>query len=103
MPAVSPRSVFRRRVLPIIRPVPDPKFPFLGVHYTRLIHGGVECGPNAVLAFAREGYRKTDIRPADLWDALTYPGLWKFLARYPRMCWDELRRSFSKQLFCESL
>lgn len=87
----------------LIYPVPDPKFPFLGVHYTRLIHGGVECGPNAVLAFAREGYRKSDIRMADLWDALTYPGLWAFLKRYPRMCFDELRRSFSKQLFCESL
>lgn len=87
----------------LIYPVPDPKFPFLGVHYTRLIHGGVECGPNAVLAFSREGYRKTDIRVGDLWDALTYSGLWAFLKRYPKMCIDELRRSFSKQLFCASL
>jgi L-2-hydroxyglutarate oxidase len=87
----------------LIYPVPDPKFPFLGVHYTRLIHGGVECGPNAVLAFSREGYRKSDFRAGDLWDALTYPGLWAFLKRYPRMCFDELRRSFSKRLFCESL
>lgn len=87
----------------LIYPVPDPKFPFLGVHYTRLIHGGVECGPNAVLAFAREGYKKSDIRVADLWDALTYAGLWRFLGRYPRMCFDELRRSFSKRLFCASL
>lgn len=87
----------------LIYPVPDPKFPFLGVHFTRLIHGGVECGPNAVLAFAREGYRKTDIHPADLWDALSYPGLWRFLARHRRMCLQELRRSFSKALFCRSL
>ena len=87
----------------LIYPVPDPRFPFLGVHYTRLIHGGVEAGPNAVLAFAREGYRKSDINLRDLADALAYPGLWRFLARYPRMCWAELRRSFSKELFCRSL
>lgn len=87
----------------LIYPVPDPKFPFLGVHYTRMIHGGVECGPNAVLAFSREGYRKTDLRAADLWDALTFSGLWSFLGSYPRMCFDELRRSFSKELFCRSL
>ncbi|MBI3681744.1 MAG: L-2-hydroxyglutarate oxidase [Acidobacteria bacterium] len=93
----------RRLVRHLIYPVPDPKFPFLGVHYTRLIHGGIECGPNAVLAMAREGYRKSDIRPGDLWDALSYPGLWRFLARYPKMCFDELLRSFSKRLFCESL
>jgi L-2-hydroxyglutarate oxidase LhgO len=87
----------------LIYPVPDPQFPFLGVHFTRLIHGGIEAGPNAVLAFAREGYRKTDVNPADLYDALTYGGLWRFLRRYPAMCWYELRRSFSRELFCESL
>ncbi len=87
----------------LIYPVPDPKFPFLGVHFTRLIHGGIEAGPNAVLAFAREGYRKTDINLRDLADALTYSGLWRFLGRYPRMCFDELRRSFSRRLFCQSL
>ena len=87
----------------LIYPVPDPRFPFLGVHFTRLIHGGIEAGPNAVLAFAREGYRKTDFRPADLWDALTYGGFWRFLQRYPSMCWYELRRSFSRELFCRSL
>jgi L-2-hydroxyglutarate oxidase len=87
----------------LIYPVPDPNFPFLGVHYTRMIHGGIEAGPNAVLAFSREGYHKSDIRVGDLLDAIMYPGLWRFLARYPRMCFDELRRSFSKQLFCESL
>jgi L-2-hydroxyglutarate oxidase len=87
----------------LIYPVPDPRFPFLGVHFTRLIHGGVEAGPNAVLAFAREGYRKTDFNARDLADALTYAGFWRFLRRYPSMCWFELRRSFSRQLFCRSL
>ena len=87
----------------LIYPVPDPKFPFLGVHFTRLIRGGIEAGPNAVLAFAREGYKKTDVNLADLFDALSYKGLWNFLRRYPRMCFDELRRSFSRDLFCASL
>ena len=87
----------------LIYPVPDPRFPFLGVHFTRLIHGGVEAGPNAVLAFAREGYRKRDISLYDLFDTFTYPGFWRFLFKYPRMCVDELRRSFSRRLFCASL
>jgi L-2-hydroxyglutarate oxidase LhgO len=87
----------------LIYPVPDPQFPFLGVHFTRLIHGGIEAGPNAVLAFAREGYRKTDIRVPDLWDAVTFSGLWRFLFKHKRMSWAELRRSFSKPLFCASL
>ncbi len=87
----------------LIYPVPDPHFLFLGVHFTRLIHGGIEAGPNAVLAFAREGYRKTDFNARDLFDALSYAGFWRFLARYPAMCWYELRRSFSRELFCRSL
>ncbi len=87
----------------LIYPVPDPQFPFLGVHFTRLIQGGIEAGPNAVLAFAREGYRKRDFNPSDLWDALSYGGLWRFLRRYPSMTWIELRRSFSRALFCRSL
>jgi L-2-hydroxyglutarate oxidase len=87
----------------LIYPVPDPSFPFLGVHFTRLIHGGIEAGPNAVLALAREGYRKTDFNAGDLFDALTYGGFWRFMRRYPSMCWYELRRSFSKELFCQSL
>jgi L-2-hydroxyglutarate oxidase len=87
----------------LIYPVPDLHFPFLGVHFTRLIHGGVEAGPNAVLAGSREGYRKRDLSPADLWDSLTYPGLWRFLGRHRRMCWEELHRSWSKRLFCASL
>jgi len=87
----------------LIYPVPDAKFPFLGVHFTRMIHGGVEAGPNAVLAFAREGYSKFDFRFSDLADSITFPGFWAFLRRYPRMCFAELRRSFSKQLFCRAL
>lgn len=87
----------------LIYPVPDPKFPFLGVHFTRLIHGGVEAGPNAVLAFAREGYRNTDFSLRDMIETLTYRGFWRFFLRYPVMCWDEFRRSYSKNLFCRSL
>lgn len=87
----------------LIYPVPDPKFPFLGVHFTRLIHGGVEAGPNAVLAFAREGYRMTDFSLKDFVESMTYRGFWRFLMRYPSMCWSEFRQSFSKELFCRSL
>ena len=87
----------------LIYPVPDPRFPFLGVHFTRLIGGGIEAGPNAVLAFAREGYRKTDINVRDLFDALSYRGFLRFLKRYPSIAWYELRRSFSRELFCRSL
>lgn len=87
----------------LIYPVPDPKFPFLGVHFTRLIHGGIEAGPNAVLALAREGYRNTDVSLHDLIESLTYRGFWRFFLRYPQMCWEELRRSLSKALFCRSL
>ena len=87
----------------LIYPVPDPTFPFLGVHYTRMIHGGIEAGPNAVLAFSREGYRKSDLRVRDLADSLAFSGLWKFLAKYSSTCWMEVRRSFSKELFCATL
>lgn len=87
----------------LIYPVPDPKFPFLGVHFTRMIHGGVEAGPNAVLALSREGYAKSAFKPGDLFDALTFPGLWRFLGKYPKMCWQEMRRSISQALFCASL
>lgn len=87
----------------LIYPVPDPAFPFLGVHFTRLIGGGIEAGPNAVLAFKREAYRKTDFSPRDLWDAATFPGLWRFLARYPGMCAHELWRSLWRPSFCRAL
>jgi L-2-hydroxyglutarate oxidase len=87
----------------LIYPVPDPKFPFLGVHFTRLIHGGVEAGPNAVLAFAREGYTRTTVNLGDFFDAVAFPGLWRFLLRYPEMVRTELAQSCSKTRFCRSL
>lgn len=87
----------------LIYPVPDPTFPFLGVHFTRMIHGGVEAGPNAILATAREGYRKTDVNGRDLADALSFGGLWRFMGRHKAMCWAEVVRSFSKRRFCASL
>ena len=87
----------------LIYPVPDPVFPFLGVHFTRHIGGGVEAGPNAVLALSREGYGKLDLRVRDTWDALSYRGLRLFLRNHSRMCIAELRRSFSRHLFAESL
>ncbi len=87
----------------LVYPTPDPKFPFLGVHFTRLIHGGVEAGPNAVLAFAREGYRLSTIHVADLVDAVGFPGLWRFLRRYPSMVGTELAQSLLKSRFCRSL
>ena len=87
----------------LIYPVPDPRFPFLGVHFTRHVGGGVECGPNAVLAWSREGYTKTDVNVRDLADSLSFPGLWRFLKKYPDASWAELRRSFDKALFCRSL
>ena len=98
---IKPERQFLVRNL--IYPVPDPQFPFLGVHFTRLIHGGIEAGPNAVLAFAREGYTKTDLNVSDLFDALTFSGLWRFLGKHKKMSWDELKRSFSRKLFCAAL
>jgi L-2-hydroxyglutarate oxidase LhgO len=87
----------------LIYPVPDPKFPFLGVHFTRMIRGGVECGPNAVLAFAREGYRRTDINLADVAETLTYPGFLKMAFRHWRMGMGELWRSYNKWAFVHAL
>jgi len=87
----------------LIYPVPNPQFPFLGVHFTRLINGGVEAGPNAVLAFSREGYRLTDIHLRDLLDALSFLGLWRFLRKYPEMARTELAQSLSKTRFCRAL
>lgn len=87
----------------LIYPVPDPKFPFLGVHFTRMIQGGVECGPNAVLAFAREGYRKSNISLRDSWDALTYSGFLKLASSYWRVGLGEMVRSFSKRAFVKAL
>jgi L-2-hydroxyglutarate oxidase len=87
----------------LIYPVPDPVFPFLGVHFTRLVHGGLEAGPNAVLALKREGYSRASFALRDAVDSLFFPGLWRFAARHARMCGEEVARSFSKTLFCRSL
>jgi len=87
----------------LIYPVPDPAFPFLGVHFTRMIQGGVECGPNAVLAFAREGYSKTKISIRDLWSSLTNPGFVRLAARHWQTGLGEMWRSFSKAAFVKVL
>jgi len=87
----------------LIYPVPDPRFPFLGVHFTRCIDGSVEAGPNAVLALSREGYRKTQVGLRDLAGVLAYPGFWRLASRYWRTGLDELTRSFSKGAFVKAL
>jgi L-2-hydroxyglutarate oxidase len=87
----------------LIYPVPDPRLPFLGVHYTRMIGGGIEAGPNAVLAFKREGYQKTDFSARDLWDTLTYSGFYKFMAKYPKSVMSEFSNSFSRKVFLKNL
>lgn len=87
----------------LIYPVPDPAFPFLGVHFTRMIAGGVECGPNAVLAFAREGYRKLDFSPSDMAETLSYPGFLKLAAKYWKTGLGEMWRSASKKAFVKAL
>ncbi len=87
----------------LIYPVPDPRFPFLGAHFTRKIHGGVEAGPNAVLAFRRESYRRSDFSPRDTLSLLTYGGFWRMAGRYWRTGLGELYRSVSKRAFVEAL
>ncbi len=87
----------------LIYPVPDPAFPFLGVHFTRLIGGGVECGPNAVLALGREAYKKTDFNLRDLWETLAWPGFKTVATKYWRTGLGEYHRSLSKQAFVKAL
>lgn len=87
----------------LIYPVPDPNFPFLGVHFTRMIHGGVEAGPNAVLAFRREGYKKLDINFKELFETLAWPGFQKVAAKYWQTGLGEMYRSFSKAAFTKAL
>ncbi len=87
----------------LIYPVPDPKFPFLGVHFTRRIDGAIEAGPNAVLAFAREGYKKSDIKFKDLTEIFSYPAFWKLGKQYWKIGSSEMLRSFSKTLFVNAL
>jgi (S)-2-hydroxyglutarate dehydrogenase len=87
----------------LIYPVPNPQFPFLGVHFTRMIQGGVEAGPNAVLAFKREGYRHTHFSPVDFWEVMTYRGFWRLAGQYWRTGLGEFYRSFSKRAFVRAL
>ncbi|MBT8379439.1 MAG: L-2-hydroxyglutarate oxidase [Ignavibacteria bacterium] len=87
----------------LIYPVPNPKFPFLGVHFTKMINGGVEAGPNAVLAFKKEGYTKKDFSFNDVFRMLTFSGFWKMAAKYYKMGFEEFYRSFSKKAFVKAL
>ncbi|MFC2123538.1 L-2-hydroxyglutarate oxidase [Bacteroidota bacterium] len=87
----------------LIYPVPDPSFPFLGVHFTRMINGGIEAGPNAVLAMAREGYKKTDINLKELGETLAWPGFLKVASKYWKTGFDEMVRSYSRKAFAQAL
>jgi len=98
---IAPEREFLVRNL--IYPVPDPTFPFLGVHFTRMARGGVEAGPNAVFAYAREGYRHTQINPADLWRTVSFKGFWAMTGKYWRTGFGELYRSLSKSAFVRAL
>ncbi len=87
----------------LIYPVPDPRFPFLGVHFTRMMKGGVEAGPNAVLAFKREGYSKKDFSFVDMSQMIAYSGFWKMASKHYGMGFGEFYRSFSKKAFVKAL
>ena len=87
----------------LVYPVPDPRFPFLGAHFTRMVGGGVECGPNAVFALSREGYRWRDVSPRDLAGALSYPGTLRLFAKHWRTGAGEAWRSLSKRAFVRAL
>jgi (S)-2-hydroxyglutarate dehydrogenase len=93
----------RSLVRHLIYPVPNPKFPFLGVHFTRMIDGSIHAGPNAVLSFKREGYRRSDFNLRDLRETLCFPGFWRLAARNASEGWKEMHRSFSKSAFVRSL
>ena len=93
----------KHKVKNLIYPVPDPQFPFLGVHFTRMVNGDVECGPNAVFSFKREGYGKTDFSLKDTVDALTYSGTWRLFLKNASYGINEYRRAFSKPLFLKTL
>ncbi len=93
----------KHKVKNLIYPVPNPAFPFLGVHFTRMVNSDIECGPNAVFTFKREGYGKTDFSFCDTIDALSYKGTWKLLFQNTAFAYNEYRRAFSKKLFLETL
>jgi L-2-hydroxyglutarate oxidase len=96
-------EIGKKKVKNLIYPVPNPAFPFLGVHFTRMVDGEVECGPNAVFTFKREGYGKTDFDMKDSLDALTYSGTWNLFMKHWKFGLDEYRRAFSKSLFLNRL
>jgi L-2-hydroxyglutarate oxidase len=87
----------------LVYPVPDPKFPFLGVHFTRMVNGGIEAGPNAVLAFKREGYSKKDFSAVDVAEMFLYPGFWRMAAKHYKMGLAEFYRSYNKSSFVKAL
>ena len=93
----------RYKIKNLVYPVPDPNFPFLGVHFTPMIDGRVECGPNAVFSFKREGYKTTSFNLKDTYEALTYKGTWKLFIKHWRKGLEEYRRAFSKRLFVNEL
>jgi L-2-hydroxyglutarate oxidase len=93
----------KNKINNLIYPVPNPEFPFLGVHFTRMTDGSIECGPNAVFTFKREGYGKTDFNLVDALDALTFSGTWKLFINHWRFGLNEYRRAFSKRLFLKEL
>lgn len=93
----------KHKVRNLIYPVPNPEFPFLGVHFTRMTDGSVECGPNAVFTFKREGYGRTDFSLRDTAEALAFQGTWKLFFKHWRFGVDEYRRAFSKRLFLRTL
>ena len=93
----------KSKVKNLIYPVPNPEFPFLGVHFTRMVDGTIECGPNAVFTFKREGYGKTDFNFRDTLEALLYKGTWKLFFKHWRFGLKEYKRAFSKRLFLKEL
>lgn len=93
----------KHKVKHLIYPVPDPEFPFLGVHFTRMTDGSVECGPNAVFSFKREGYSRSSFDLRDTWQALTYSGTWKLFFTHTAKGLQEYKRAFSKKLFLKAL
>lgn len=93
----------KHKVKDLIYPVPDPNFPFLGVHFTRMTDASVECGPNAVFSFKREGYSRTAFDLKDSIEALSFRGTWKLFFKHPKKGIDEYRRAFSKKLFLKEL
>lgn len=98
---LKPEAAYKIKNL--VYPVPDPKFPFLGVHFTRMVDGSIECGPNAVFTFKREGYNRTSFSFKDTFEALTFKGTWKLFRKHWRKGIDEYKRAFSKHLFVKEL